>query len=145
MNDPNLDRRLADYLAEREAEQRAGVSLESVHRAVRDLADALSNHIEEDRKKFARNDDMWRRFRDWRHEVRGIMSSASRPRLPTLNPDDSGSIDVSGLGARVKLSGTVPVRMGVVVILVTLLVFAGYSIRAAGFTLKSATAVERKP
>lgn len=126
---PDLDTKLREYLDDRDAEKRSGITLAGLHGAVVKLTDALHEHIESDRKAFAHQDDRWKRLHEWK---RGIALALGRTpmRSSPSNPDDSGSIELKGLGIGLKAAGAWPVRV-VLGLVISAAIFLG------GFALHS--------
>jgi hypothetical protein len=65
-----------------------------------------------------------------------------RERLPTLNPDDSGSIEIKAFGQEAAFHGKAPVRVALVLIAIAVAVGAGVLLHST--IAKSAMAQERK-
>jgi len=111
------------------------------HRTVSDLATHMLGLHE-------RVNGLERGYRTLKSWARRIMAGEDRPRekMPTLNPDDSGSIELSAFGAKAKVAGALPVRFGIGLILLTLVGAAGYGIRVATAkgAMPAAAASERK-
>lgn len=102
----------------------------AIKSAVTTLAQRLIDHEAHDDKRYARHEDMlgrlrgkWREMKEW-----FLASRPSRPGrepMPTLNPDDSGSIELKAFGQEAAFRGKTPVRVAVMLLAITGLVAMG--------------------
>ena len=90
---PEQEKAIADFAGWANEERRNGVTLTALYEAQRRLSDDFLAHVAEDKQRFDKQEQRWGRLRKWREEVRS--SIGVRATMPTLNPDDSGSIDIS--------------------------------------------------
>src|SRR5580693_2699303 len=124
-----LDERLKEFLDAERAARAEGITLPEVYRLVKDVANGqletnskLAAHISEDERRFESGDE--RAKRHWKEIKRN--HAAARPTMPSLGPDDSGSIEVGAFGAKASFRGIVPVRIALALFIVACLMFAGY-------------------
>lgn len=122
---PDQEKLIRDYLEDVARERAAGHTLEAVHRTTLRLFD----EVHEIRSRVAV-------LERWRKDVRrwwGNRSTHEPPRepMPTLNPDDSGSIDISILGSGAKFKGPLPVKFAGALLIVAALLASGWGLHAA--------------
>jgi hypothetical protein len=136
MSNPDLDRQLSTFLEEEAARRKAeeGITLKSIHDALKTHVNDTNERFDELGKRLDKHDDRWERLRKWRHLVWSMLP-ASRPPQPTLNPDDSGSIEIGAFGAKAAFEGKLPVRIASVLIVLALgggiMYMAGVAMRIA--------------
>lgn len=101
--------------------------VDGLHKITVNLTDIITTHISDDAKRFARHEDMLQRVRKWKAEVVEWMRGTRRGRekMTTINPDDSGSIDIGGFGSHLSLKGKWPVRFGLAVLIVLIATASG--------------------
>jgi hypothetical protein len=132
VGDPELDQMLKRFLAEAAAERQTGVTLSTVHKAVTDLAGNFAEHVAEDRDKFAKNDERWGKFRQWRARLLEHWPGPHRPPMGSISgADDSGSFELGALGARAKFTGKWPVTIGLALLVMAASGFVGAVAHAA--------------
>jgi hypothetical protein len=122
---PDQERLLREYLEATARERAAGHTIEAVHLAVTRLFDEVH--------------DIRHRvgvLERWRKDVRRWWDGRGphdRPRdpMPTLNPDDSGQIELHALGSGVTFRGPLPVKFAGAILVIAALLASGWGLHAA--------------
>lgn len=126
---PEAERELLEFLEEEKRRRTIrpppvanAPEFKALHVAIANVADNLGKLILDLRKAEAK---AVRRF-ERHHERISALERPGRPPMPSMSADDSGSIDISGLGGSVKLRGPLPVRAAIAIALALLLVAGGW-------------------
>lgn len=97
-----------------------------------------------EKKADDRHDRTWKAIRKMRDAGERAINGM-RAKMPSLSAEDTGSFELHALGAGAKFRGRDGIRIGIALLIMTLVGVAGYTARAVTFRVEPApVAGERK-